>query len=171
MTFPFLVTIVYWAVLYEGPWYATTYQAWKEVSQHAINSFFALFELLVPRTAPPPWVHILWVVVILALYLALAYVTHATKGFYPYSFLDPGPAGPGGSGWVAAYIVIILVATIVIFVVVKTIIWARVWLTERKMGMDGKFAGRRGVGGDVEMTGVPKRTGERHGRGYAADQF
>lgn len=45
VTYPFLVTIIYWAVLYEGPWYGTTYQAWKEVSQHGINSFFALFEL------------------------------------------------------------------------------------------------------------------------------
>lgn len=169
VTFPLLVTIIYWAILYEGPWYPTPYQGWKEISQHALNSFFALFEIVVPRTAAPPWVHVLWLVVLLALYLALAYVTRATKGFYPYSFLDPGPEGPGGRGWVAAYCIIILVAAVVLFVIVKYVIWARVWLTERKMGMDGKFARKRGARGDAEMAEASKRVGDE--QRYAPGRF
>lgn len=160
MTYPFLVTIVYWAILYEGPWFAVAYDAWKDVSQHGINSFFALFELIFARTAPPPWIHVLWLILILALYLALAYITHATKGFYPYSFLDPGPDGPGGDGWVAGYILIIAVAVVVIFAVVKGLIWARVWLTERKMGMEGKFARQPGGAADTELAPVSKHRGD-----------
>ncbi|KEZ42366.1 hypothetical protein SAPIO_CDS5542 [Scedosporium apiospermum] len=151
VTYPFLVTIVYWAILYDGPWYTVTYNGWKEISQHGLNSAFALFEVAFPRTAPPPWIHILWLIIILALYLALAYITHATKGFYPYDFLDSGPDGPGGPGWVAVYIICILVAVIVIFVVVKAIIWFRVWVTERKMHMDGKFAHQRRTEHDPEI--------------------
>lgn len=66
-------------------------------------------------------------------------------------------------------------ASIVIFLIVKTLIWVRVWLTERKLKMDGKFAGRKTSGGDVEMASVPKREGdgEGHGRGqeYAGGNF
>lgn len=157
VTYPFLVTIVYWAILYEDPWYAETFDAWKEVSQHAVNSFFALFELVVPRTEPLPWIHAFWLVVILALYLALAYITYATKGFYPYSFLDPGPDGPGGRGWVAVYCVIILVATLVIFLVVRYLILLRVWVTESKMGMHGKtVAMKPRRRNDIELGAMPK---------------
>jgi hypothetical protein len=30
-TFPFIVTIVYWAVLYEGPWFPVRLDAWQNV--------------------------------------------------------------------------------------------------------------------------------------------
>ncbi|PKS12773.1 hypothetical protein jhhlp_000984 [Lomentospora prolificans] len=155
-TYPFLVTIVYWGILYEGPWPTVEFDNWKNISQHGINSAFALFEVIFPRTAPYPWVHVLWLLVILALYLGLAYLTHATKGFYTYSFLDPGPDGPGGRGWVAVYIIVIAVAIVVIYVVVKAIIWFRYWVTERKMHMDGKFAAQRQVNHDAEMAAVHK---------------
>lgn len=88
-------------------------------------------------------------ILLLALYLALAYITNATKGFYPYGFLDPSN---GHSGRVAAYAFAILAAIIVIFLVVWALIWARKRLTERTMRMKGKFHGRREwVGEDVEM--------------------
>ncbi|KAI0096327.1 hypothetical protein F4776DRAFT_651731 [Hypoxylon sp. NC0597] len=137
-TYPFLVTIVYWGILYAygSSWFPTPYGGWSNVSQHALNSFFALFEIVVPRTAPQPWVHVLWLIVLLALYLALAYVTRATKGFYTYSFLDPGKTG----SLVAAYVFGIAAATIIIFGIVKGLIWTRRWVTEEKMGRRGKFA-------------------------------
>jgi hypothetical protein len=31
VTFPFLVTIVFWAILYDGPWFAVQYDAWSNV--------------------------------------------------------------------------------------------------------------------------------------------
>ncbi|KAI0839102.1 hypothetical protein F5Y06DRAFT_266013 [Hypoxylon sp. FL0890] len=146
-TYPFLVTIVYWGILYTygSAWFPTVYGGWSNVSQHALNSFFALFEIFVPRTNPHPWIHVLWLIVLLALYLALAYVTRATKGFYTYSFLDPGKTG----SLVAGYVFGIAVATIIIFGIVKGVIWMRRWVTEEKMGRKGKFA-RAGSRTDVE---------------------
>ncbi|KAI0383504.1 hypothetical protein F5Y04DRAFT_250362 [Hypomontagnella monticulosa] len=138
-TYPFLVTIVYWGVLYAygSAWFPSVYLGWSNISQHALNSFFALFELLITRTDPQPWIHALYVVVVLAFYLALAYLTRATAGFYPYPFLDPSRTGK----LVAAYVFGIGVAGVVIFAIVWCVIWVRRWITEEKLGMRGKFAG------------------------------
>ncbi|KAL8781367.1 MAG: hypothetical protein Q9213_006022 [Squamulea squamosa] len=136
VTFPILVTAVFWAILYNGTWFPTEFQGWSNISQHAFNTVFAAFEILFTRTAPPPPAHLPFLVILLALYLALAYVTHATAGFYPYSFLDPNE----GSGKLAGYILGILAAACVIFGVIWAIIWIRWWLTETKFGMHGKFA-------------------------------
>jgi hypothetical protein len=69
----------------------------------------------------------------------LAYVTFATEGFYTYDFLD---LRKNSSGIVGAYIIGILVAAIVIFLIVKYLILLRMWITEKKLGMTGKFSHR-----------------------------
>ncbi|KAL4729021.1 hypothetical protein ACLX1H_003429 [Fusarium chlamydosporum] len=135
VTYPFLVTIVYWVVLYKGPWFPL--------------DLFALFEIVIPRTNPPQWVHLVWLIFILALYLALAYLTHATQGFYVYNFLDYKDVG--GRGIVAGYILGIAVGIVIIFCIVWCIIWVRRWLTETKLGMDGKFASQPADTNDVEL--------------------
>lgn len=98
-----------------------------------------------------PWLHIPFIVIILAMYLGLAYVTHATQGWYPYGFLDP----KNGAGQLAAYIVGILVASLIIFLLVWGIIWVR-----RRFAGTGKRSKRdTGARGhyrpttDVEMRG------------------
>lgn len=72
----------------------------------------------------------------------MAYVTFYTQGFYTYGFLD---LQKNSSGVVAAYIVGILVADIIIFLIVKYVILLRFWLTEKKLGMAGKFSHRNTV--------------------------
>jgi hypothetical protein len=96
VTFPFIVTIVYWGILYAGPWFPIRFQAWKNVTQHALNSAFALFEIVIPRTAPPPWIHIFWNIVLLVGYVGVAFLTYADQGFYTYSFLDYEEVGGRG---------------------------------------------------------------------------
>jgi hypothetical protein len=137
ITYPFLVTIVYWVVLFKGPWFDLEFEAWSNITQHGLNSAFALFELLIPRTSPPPWLHMVWLILILAGYLALAYVTYADQGFYTYGFLDHNDVG--SRGLVAAYIFGILAGIIIIFCLAWLLIWLRRWITESKLGMDGKF--------------------------------
>lgn len=153
VTYPILVTIVYWVVLYDGPWFPVQFTAWSNVTQHGLNSLFALFEIVIPRTNPMPWVHIPWLIFILALYLGLAYLTVATQGFYVYGFLDHDDVG--GRGIVAAYIFGIAVGIVIIFVIVWFLIWLRRWVTETKLGMDGKFA-EQPRNQDVEMNGRDK---------------
>lgn len=109
-----------------------------QISQHALNSLFALVEVVLPRTSPPPPLHIVFLVILLACYLALAYITHATEGFYPYSFLDPGK----GNGRVTGYCFGILIAICVIFGIVWGVIWLRNLATQ-KLGLEGKFVGQR----------------------------
>lgn len=149
ITFPFIVTIVYWGVLYEDPWFGLRFDAWRNISQHALNAGYALFEIFIPRTEPPPWIHLLWLIVILLAYLALAFVNLARTGDYVYSFLDYEEVG--GRGFVAAYVLGIAAGICIVFAVVWGITWVRRWVTERKMGMDGKFARHPGVRHDTEM--------------------
>ena len=90
----------------------------------------------------------------LALYLALAYVTFYTQGFYTYGFLD---LRRNSSGVVAAYIIGILAAAIVLFLIVRYLILLRLWVTEKKLGMTGKFSHRGTVrmADDEAEKGVP----------------
>lgn len=144
------MTAVYWGRLYSGTWFAEMYGGWSNVSQHGLNSAFALFEILIPRTDPPPPVHMLWLIILLAMYLALAYVTEASRGFYPYDFLDPGQQG----GLVAAYVFGIALGCIVVFGLVWAAVWLRKYITETKLGKDGQFgsaAGRSAGLSDMEM--------------------
>lgn len=149
VVYPFIVTIVYWGVIFPGVWYAQKFDAFSNISQHAMNSGFALFEIIIPRTALPPWIHAWWLVFVLALYLSLAYVTYYTKGFYAYDFLN---IQKNGSGITAAYIIGIAVAAIIIYSLVKGLIWVRLYLTEKKGHMEGQFAGQPlRSHGDMEM--------------------
>ncbi|KAF2659150.1 hypothetical protein K491DRAFT_689514 [Lophiostoma macrostomum CBS 122681] len=138
VVYPWIVTIVYWALLYSGT-FNSAFSAWTNTSQHALNSVYAVFEIIFPRTAPLPFLHLLPIIVILALYLALAYITYATEGFFVYSFLD---TKRNSSGKVAGYIIGILVAAIVVFLIVRYLIMLRVWITEEKLGKSGKFVHR-----------------------------
>jgi hypothetical protein len=164
-TYPFLVTIVFWAILYSG--FSSRFTLWSNVSQHALNSVFGLFELAFSRINPSPWIHLLWLIVILACYCGLAYVTYATKHYYVYSFLNPNPPdhvvtngvktnrGGVGKGAVVGYVFGIAAAIILIFCVSKGLQTLRKWGAEKKAGMNGKFyAGRRMGSGEVELETV-----------------
>lgn len=108
---------------------------------------------MIPRTEPLPFLHVIAIVLILALYLAVAFVTFDTDHFYVYSFLD---IQRHGSGVVAGYIIGILVASIVIFLIVHFVIWLRRWITETKMGKMGKFSRRGAQGGQQELEEIHK---------------
>ncbi|TGJ86648.1 hypothetical protein E0Z10_g2080 [Xylaria hypoxylon] len=136
ITYPFLVVIVFWALLSSPTALATTYSTWSNISQHALNSVFAFLEILLPRTRPSPWSHLPFLIFVLALYLALAYLTHATKGFYTYTFLDPSEQG----ALVAAYVFGIALGICIIFAVTWGLVWLRRWITEEKLGFVGVFA-------------------------------
>ncbi|KAI0392224.1 hypothetical protein F5Y17DRAFT_367627 [Xylariaceae sp. FL0594] len=156
VTYPILVTVVFWSLLSSPTTLSGPYSAWSNISQHALNSVFCVFEILIPRTKPLPWVHLPFLILVLALYLALAYLTRATQGFYTYSFLDPGIQK---HGLVAAYVFGIAVGICLIFALVKGLIWLRIWVTETRCRMRGKFAKGDVVGAgassaDAPVTGV-----------------
>ncbi|KAH8597550.1 hypothetical protein B0O99DRAFT_650909 [Bisporella sp. PMI_857] len=159
-TYPILVTIVFWAVLASDATLTTTFSIWSNTSQHALNSVFALFEISFTRISPPPWIHLPWLILILASYLGLAYLTHYTKDVYVYRFLNSSPKildsngdNIGGVGvYCAAYILGIAIGICILFILVKYLITLRKWVTEKKMERLGKFYGGRKMGqGDTEL--------------------
>jgi uncharacterized membrane protein len=85
-------------------------------------------------------------ILLLAFYLCVAYITVHTEGFYTYSFLNPAA---NGSGIVAGYCFGILAAIIVIFLISWSLIRLRVFLTgdKRKRAARDPLRGQDGYGG------------------------
>ncbi|KAK7059941.1 hypothetical protein R3P38DRAFT_2838631 [Favolaschia claudopus] len=113
-TFPFIVTVVFWVLLSSSTTLDTKLHAWQNISVHAMNSAFALFDILLTNTPPAPWLVLPLHIIMLGGYLGVAYITHETQGFYTYSFLDPSK-GP----ILAAYIIGIAVGDIVVFLLAR----------------------------------------------------
>ncbi|KAI9886388.1 MAG: RNA-binding component of cleavage and polyadenylation factor [Watsoniomyces obsoletus] len=152
VVYPFLVTIVFWIVLYHGHGFPTTFRTWSNVSQHALNAVFALLEIILTRTALPPWLHLLPLLIILVLYLALANLTYATQQFFPYSFLDPKDHGRAR---VAVYVAGIFAVILMVFLFVRLLIWIRLRLSEgpssvRKASTDSAQTLARSSADDLE---------------------
>ena len=63
--------------------------AWDAISVHALNIVFALFEILLTNSPPAPWLTLPFGLFFLAGYLGIAYITHATQGFYCLSLTPP----------------------------------------------------------------------------------
>lgn len=103
-TFPFVVTskfvlcmrareelisvVVFWSLLAYGA-LSTRFNTWVNISEHGLNSFLAFAEIVLTRATPSPWINLVMVIVLIALYLALAELVHAAAGYYVYDFLDP----------------------------------------------------------------------------------
>jgi hypothetical protein len=135
------LVVVYWGILFDS--FVTRFDLWSNVSQHALNSAFSLFEVLFARTEPMPWIHLLWLIILLALYLGVAFITHATEHWWVYSFLDDKQKG--GRGLVAGYIFGILAGCIVVFIVVRYVILLRQWIVEKKLRKTGRLEHRGGT--------------------------
>lgn len=132
VSFPILVTIVFWGLLASSTVFATKFSAWSNLSIHALNTVWSLFEMIGTNSPPPRWAMLPFMIFILGLYLGLAYVTYATQHFYPYAFLNPAKE----HSLLAGYIVGIAIAGCVVFSLAKTIMWARTKLVANKKGVD-----------------------------------
>lgn len=124
LTLPIIVTVVYWVLLTPSN-LDDPINTFLTISQHALNAVFILFEMLLTNVPPPRWGYLGPCVLILALYLAMAYVVHAAQGYYTYPFLNPVEQGP----LLAAYVVGIGLAGVIVFILVHWIMRLRVRLT------------------------------------------
>lgn len=104
----------------------------RKISEHGIIGLYSLLEIFLTTTPPHPLLNLAFLILILLLYLSLAYLTHYTQGWYTYSFLDPGDHGQH-NGKVAAYCFIILAIILVVFFVTWGLIWLRRKLTQGKI--------------------------------------
>ena len=142
ITYPIIVTIVYWTILSSSSTFATPRSTWSNISKHALNSLYVVFEILFSAVGKQPWSHLIFIVLflgtpllsnnlILACYLGVAYITKATQGIYVYSFLNPSKGAV-----LAAYIVGILAGSIVVFVIFNMIKWRLAKGTHAKVRED-----------------------------------
>ncbi|KAH8823518.1 hypothetical protein DL96DRAFT_1469425 [Flagelloscypha sp. PMI_526] len=134
VTLPIVVTVVYWALLATPKTFSTTYNAWSALSVHALNTVFALIEICGSNIPLLPWLTLIPNILILLLYVAVAYISHETLGFYVYSFLDPGK----GKGKVAAYLIGIAVGESIIFCLVQGLIVLRQRLSGQRRQQSGE---------------------------------
>jgi hypothetical protein len=128
-SFPFLVTIVFWGTMNSG-WPAGRFEQWINISVHGLNSVFAVTEIVISATAPPPVTHLSVVLLILSAYLGLAYLTRYTQGFYVYEWMNPAH----GNVSIILHILGYAAGIIAIFFIVRYAIVARNMLAA-KMGV------------------------------------
>ncbi|KAF9552791.1 hypothetical protein CPC08DRAFT_714313 [Agrocybe pediades] len=153
VTFPVLVTIVFWSILASPDVFKTRFSSFSNISVHALNSLFALIEIFLTNSPPPPWAAMPLLVLILGAYLGVAYITKAAQGFYVYPFLNPSVQ----HGKLAAYIVGIAVAECIIFVIVRyVIVFRRRWAMNHNRVLrsdDSIIRGSAGINGQDEERG------------------
>jgi hypothetical protein len=125
-SFPFLVTLVFWGTMNSG-WPAGRFEQWINISVHGLNSVFAATEIVLPATAPPPITHLSIVLLVLSVYLGLAYLTRYTQGFYVYEWMNP----VHGKASIVLHVVGYAGAMIAIFLIVRYAIVARNMLAAR----------------------------------------
>ena len=127
--YPFLVSSIYWGSMWVGPsWFKTHFDSWSMISIHVLNSLFATFELVVTQTPPLPWLQMSALLLIMGLYLGIAYLSKVTAGVYVYLWLDPKV----GADKIIAHIIGYTMAIIVIFTLVRGAIWLRCRLTQAR---------------------------------------
>jgi hypothetical protein len=142
-----MFTVVFWALIFD--YFEDRFDTWSNISIHGLNSAFALFELVFTRGDTLPWIHLLFIIIFLALYVGVAYITVASGGFYVYTFLNEH--NKGGRGRVAAYVFGILALAIIVFIIVKYLILLRRWLSERR-GINPKVLAHKGHGRGLNGT-------------------
>jgi hypothetical protein len=128
-TFPFLVTIVFWSTMNSG-WPPGRFEQWINISVHGLNSVFAITEIVLPATEAPPVTHLSVVLLVLSVYLGLAYVTWYTQGFYVYEWMNPAH----GTASIVLHVLGYAGTMVVIFVIVRYAIVARNTVAKR-MGL------------------------------------
>lgn len=144
-TFPFVVTVVFWALLADAQTLGTPFGRWSNTSFHAMNSLFAIIEIVCSHGGPTPWVHMILLVVIAAGYLGVAYINYAHAHFYTYSFLDPATEG----AHLAAYIVGIAVGICIVFAITRSACALREWIWRRHRGTVAPPRGASRVGSNT----------------------
>ncbi|KAF9190263.1 hypothetical protein BGZ51_008794 [Haplosporangium sp. Z 767] len=87
VTYHIVVPLVYWTMLNVGGSDATPIVIWQNVSVHALDGVFVIFELIFNRHFLQP-VHSFVVTGVMILYMFLTFLAYADKGTWVYPFLN-----------------------------------------------------------------------------------
>lgn len=127
ITYPFLVSTVFWGTMMAA-WPKGRYEQWLNLSVHGLNSVFATIEIIIPATQQPPISHLVVLLVVLSMYLGLAYLTKATQHFYVYEWLNP----EHGKLEIVLHVIGYAVGISVVFLLVSLVMWTRYKLAGHK---------------------------------------
>jgi len=108
-----------------------------------MNTLFILVELVLCRT-PLLWIYAPFLPLVALLYTALAELLHATRGFYTYTFLDPGVVGKK----VPLYIVAVAVVSVISFTIMWGISRLRDWIRPTAKGIPPSMSEKVVEGGE-----------------------
>ena len=67
ITYPIIVTIVFWGLLSSSSTFSTTFNTWSNISLHALNSAYAVFEILFSAVGRQPWSHLIFLIIFLGI--------------------------------------------------------------------------------------------------------
>ncbi|KAJ1719762.1 hypothetical protein LPJ53_005525 [Coemansia erecta] len=88
LLFSTVVSVMFWTMIYEKDEYRGV-RRWVNASVHGTNVGFMWMDMLVGAMVfCPHWSHPLVLALVVALYLALAYVNEAVNGWFTYDFID-----------------------------------------------------------------------------------
>ncbi|KAJ2303481.1 hypothetical protein IWW55_002907 [Coemansia sp. RSA 2706] len=118
LVYAVVVSVLFWAVLYDAQAYAGGRHRWLNASVHAGNVAGIMVDAAAGGMAlSGHWSHVLALEAVALAYVALAYVNRAANGWFVYGFLDYERLG-----WrVLGIIVGLLAALAVIYYVLPTI--------------------------------------------------
>jgi hypothetical protein len=150
-TYPFVVTAVYWALTprtTHGTPMRTGLRIWLNVSFHCLNTVFAFFETMFSGVGEQRWTHVIFILVLLILYIVMAYIIRLTAKFYVYEFMDWATFSSGAT---VGYICAVGSFGGFIFFVLQKVAWAKTLFGGVKRSAHDRDGGRRGVAvNDVE---------------------
>ncbi|KAG8913140.1 hypothetical protein FRC02_005628 [Tulasnella sp. 418] len=133
VVFPPVVTTTFWLLLASPTTFRSPFTFWSNITFHALNSVFALSEIILSRMRPR-WGHLPFLILTLGGFLGVAYLTLLTQGFVPYPFLEPSQ----GAAKLAIAIGGMTAANIGVFVVV----WLLCFLRDKFLGRRAQGRGR-----------------------------
>ncbi|KAF9286361.1 hypothetical protein BGZ68_003012 [Mortierella alpina] len=87
ITYHIIVPIVYWTMLNVAGKNMSALATWQNVSVHAVDGVFAIFELIFNRHFLQP-IHSVVVAAVMVLYMFLTFVVRRTEGKWVYPFLN-----------------------------------------------------------------------------------
>ncbi|KAJ7205494.1 hypothetical protein GGX14DRAFT_698523 [Mycena pura] len=80
--FPFLVTTMFWALVYNSSTFASGSSGLSAISEGLLSAVFALFEILLTDTPASAWLLLPFGILLLLLYIGLGFIVFATQGSY-----------------------------------------------------------------------------------------
>ncbi|GAA5817183.1 hypothetical protein MFLAVUS_010725 [Mucor flavus] len=108
ISFNIVTPVVYWSLLSKGAGGMSPRESWLNVSVHGVSFFLMIFDVIFNRMKAPLRM-IIFVLFTVLVYMCLAFVVHATQGYWVYPFLN-WEQGPKAAIWYVAVAAIVIVS-------------------------------------------------------------